>query len=125
MIFNINSTRGHTGSLLVISYAYCLMFFCMTAIQKISFTVELVLSPPICLCVHVYKQHKHIIYERARMFHGFKCLLKLYSIKLGFHIRGKRKRHAAAACGCGMRYANDLIPYIRLPMRLHSLFLSE
>ena len=32
-------------------------------------------------------------------------------IKLGFHIRGKRKRLAVAACGCGMRYANDLIPY--------------
>ena len=32
-------------------------------------------------------------------------------IKLGFHIRGKRKRLAAAARGCGMRYANDLIPY--------------
>ena len=31
-------------------------------------------------------------------------------LKLGFHIRGKRKRLAAAACGCGMRYANDLIP---------------
>ena len=46
-------------------------------------------------------------------------------LKLGFHIRGKRKRLAAAASGCGMRYANDLIPYIRLPMRLHSLFLSE
>ena len=46
-------------------------------------------------------------------------------LKLGLHIRGKRKRHAAAACGCGMRYANDLIPYIRLPMRLYSLFLSE
>ena len=50
--------------------------------------------------------------------HAFPCLL-------GFHIRGKRKRIAAAACGYGMRYANDLIPYIRLPMRLHSLFLSE
>ena len=47
------------------------------------------------------------------------------ALKLGFHIRGKRKRLAAAVCGCGMRYANDLIPYIRLPMRLHSLFLSE
>ena len=46
-------------------------------------------------------------------------------LKLGFHISGKRKRHAAAACGCGMRYAYGLIPYIRLPMRLHSLFLSE
>ena len=34
------------------------------------------------------------------------------SLKLGFHIRGKRKRHAAAACGCGMRYANDVIPYM-------------
>ena len=48
-----------------------------------------------------------------------------FPLKLGFHIRGKRKRLAAAVCGCGMRYANDLIPYIRLPMRLHSLFLSE
>ena len=47
------------------------------------------------------------------------------ALKLGFHIRGKRKRLAAAACGYGMRYANDLIPYIRLPMRLHSLFLFE
>ena len=51
------------------------------------------------------------------------------AIKLGFHIhvRGKHKRLAAAASGYGMRYANDLIPYIglRLPMRLHSLFLSE
>ena len=46
-------------------------------------------------------------------------------LKLGFHIRGKRKRLAAAACGCGTRYANDLIPYIRLHMRLHSLLLSE
>ena len=46
-------------------------------------------------------------------------------LKLGFHIRGKRKRLAAAACGYGMRYANDMSPYIRLPMRLHSLFLSE
>ena len=46
-------------------------------------------------------------------------------VKLGFHIRGKRKRLAAAACGCGKRYANDLIPYIRLPMRLHSVFLCE
>ena len=46
------------------------------------------------------------------------------SLKLGFHIRGKRKRVATAACGCGMRYANDLIPYIRLPMRLHSLLLN-
>ena len=27
--------------------------------------------------------------------------------KLGFHIRGKRKRLAFAACGCGIRYAND------------------
>ena len=48
-----------------------------------------------------------------------------HTVKLGFHLRGKRKRLAAAACGYGMRYANDLIPYIRLPMRLHSLFLSE
>ena len=47
------------------------------------------------------------------------------TLKLGFHIRGKRKRLAAAACGYGMRYANDLIPYTRLPMRLYSLFLSE
>ena len=30
-------------------------------------------------------------------------------LKLGFHIRGKRKRHAAAACRCGMRYANDMM----------------
>ena len=34
--------------------------------------------------------------------------IKCYTVGL----RGKRKRHAAAACGCGMRYANDLIPYI-------------
>ena len=43
-------------------------------------------------------------------------------LELVFHIRGKRKR--LAAYGCGMRYANDLIPYIRLPIRLHSLFLN-
>ena len=32
-------------------------------------------------------------------------------VKLGFHIRGQRKRLADAACGYGMQYANDLIPY--------------
>ena len=38
-------------------------------------------------------------------------------LKIGFHIRGKRKRLAAAECGMRMRYvvymwyANDLIPY--------------
>ena len=70
-----------------------------------------------------------IIFDFCRITHNA-CRLRLRriwnpSFKLGFHIRGKRKRLAAAECGCGMRYANDLIPYIRLPMRLHSLFLCE
>ena len=56
---------------------------------------------------------------------SFHSIRQHYGVKLGFHIRGKGKRLAAAACGYGMRYANDLIPYIRLPTRLHSLFLSE
>ena len=35
--------------------------------------------------------------------------VRLAFTREGFHIRGKRQ--AAAASRCGMRYANDLIPY--------------
>ena len=71
----------------------------------------------------------YMLFHFCRITHNA-CRLRLPriwnpSLKLGFHIRGKRLRHAAAACGCGMRYANDMIPYTRLPMRLHSLFLTE
>ena len=48
------------------------------------------------------EQERIVVERRLTMFK---------TLKLGFHLRGKRKRLAAAACGCGMRYANDLIPY--------------
>ena len=100
-------------------------WFIIIVVQEIVNICLYAHSSKASICVHIFFEIEYISHPNSRLHIYDNILVCVLGFKLGFHIRGKRKRLADAACGCGMRYANDMIPYIRLPMRLNSLFLSE